>query len=79
MPKLDNLRQTFPELYREQPVLVNASTQRIAADGSTVASIFRIRLSRTVSTSTANSRRSANASSTGSPTGPVTSVAPWPR
>ena len=27
MPKLDNLRQTFPELYREQPVLVNASTQ----------------------------------------------------
>jgi peptide-methionine (S)-S-oxide reductase len=24
MPKLDGLRQTFPELYREQPVLVNA-------------------------------------------------------
>jgi peptide-methionine (S)-S-oxide reductase len=26
MPKLDGLRQTFPELYREQPVLVYAST-----------------------------------------------------
>jgi peptide-methionine (S)-S-oxide reductase len=27
MPKVDALKQTFPELYREQPVLVNASTQ----------------------------------------------------
>ena len=52
---------------------------RFAADGSTVASILRIRLSRTVSTMTANSRRSANASNTGSPAGPLTSVAPWPR
>jgi hypothetical protein len=27
MPKLDALKQTFPERYREQPVLVNASNQ----------------------------------------------------
>jgi peptide-methionine (S)-S-oxide reductase len=27
MPKLDALRQTFPELYRDQPVLVQAVTQ----------------------------------------------------
>jgi peptide-methionine (S)-S-oxide reductase len=28
MPKVDALKQTFPELYRDQPVLVNASNQR---------------------------------------------------
>ena len=26
MPKLDDLRQTFPELYRDQPALVHASS-----------------------------------------------------
>ena len=26
MPKLDDLRQMFPELYRDQPVLVHPST-----------------------------------------------------
>ena len=112
MPKLDDLRQTFPELYRDQPVagarvvqliLCDATEQEgsprspqpgclpfgveadrfvhrgIAAEGSTDASILRIRLSRSVNTSTANSRRSMNANSTGWPAGPLTSVAPRPR
>jgi len=26
MPKLDGLKQLFPDLYREQPVLVHAQT-----------------------------------------------------
>src|SRR5262249_47881248 len=52
---------------------------RLAAHGSTVASILRIMLSRTVSTITAKSRRSANASTPGPPAGPLTSVGPDPR
>ena len=51
----------------------------LRADGSAVASIFITFSSRIVSTTTANSRPRSNASSTGSPAGPPTTVAPGPR
>jgi acyl-CoA synthetase (AMP-forming)/AMP-acid ligase II len=51
----------------------------VRAEGSAVASILRMSPSRTVSTTTANNRGPANASSTGSDDGAATTVAPGPR